>query len=408
MKLTVRKVEALRKRPNRGRYGDGHGLVLQVVNPNNASWLFCYQRQGRPRSMGLGPLHTIGLKEARERAYAARRLLLDGIDPLEAKRAERDRRATEAARNVTFRECAELYYEAHVDSWTNAQHRQQFLNSLRDYAYPIIGSVAVAAVDEALMLKVLKPIWKDKTVTAKRVRNRIAAILDFAAAAKYRSGTNPARWEGNLEFLLPKPDKIATVKHLAALPYAEMNRFMTALRALPRMAGTVALEFTILTAARTGEVIGATWNEIDFETRTWTIPAQRMKARTEHRVPLTPAVVELLKSLPREEGNPFVFVGERGGHINAMTALRALRQLRDDITTHGFRSTFSTWASEMTSFPPHVIELSLAHAVGNAVLRAYRRTDLFEKRRKLMAAWAAHCEAPVAAGGVVPIRSGRR
>src|SRR5262249_304028 len=241
---------------------------------NNASWLFCYQRNGCPRTMGLGPLHTIGLKEARERAYAARVLLLDGIDPLEAKRAERDRRAAEAARNVTFRQCAEPYYAPHADGGNIAKHRAQFLNTLRDYVYPIIGSVAVAAVDEALVLKVLTPIWKEKTTTAKRVRNRIASVLDFAAAAKYRTGTNPARWEGHLEFLLPKPEKIARVQHFAALPHAEVGAFMTALRSLPRTAASAALEFTILTAARTGETIGATWEEIDFESRTWTVPAQ--------------------------------------------------------------------------------------------------------------------------------------
>jgi len=400
MALTVKRVEALRKTP--GRYRDGLGLVLQVVNPNNASWLFCYERNGRTRAMGLGPIHTIGLKEARERAYYARRLLLDGVDPLEAKRAERDRRAAEAARNVTFLQCAELYYTAHADSWTNAKHRTQFPSTMRDYVYPIIGSIAVAAVDEALVLKVLTPIWKEKMPTARRVRNRIASVLDFAAAAKYRSGSNPARWEGHLEFLLPKPDKI--VKHLAALPHSEMNRFMSSLRVLPRTAGAVALEFTILTAARTGETIGATWDEIDFEARTWTIPAERMKAKEEHRVPLSPAATELLKSLPREAGNPYIFVGERGSHINGMSMFRVLRQLRSDVTVHGFRSTFSTWAHENTAFQPLVIEQALAHTVGSAVERAYRRSDLFTKRAKLMAAWAAHCSRATVPSAVIPIR----
>src|SRR5262249_44482568 len=273
MKLTAKKVEALRKRP--GRYGDGHNLVLQVVNENNASWLFCYQRDGRPRAMGLGPIHTIGLREARDRAYDARRLLLDGLDPLEQKSAERDRRKAEAARSVTFRGCAELYYAAHADSWTNAKHRAQFLSTMRDYAYPVIGSVAVAAVDEALVLKVIEPIWKTKTPTAKRVRDRIAAVLDYAAAAGYRSGANPARWKGHLEFLLAKPDRVAAVKHFAALPHAEIGAFMASLRALPRTAASVALQFLVLTAARTGEVIGARWDEIEDDV--WTIPAERMK-----------------------------------------------------------------------------------------------------------------------------------
>jgi integrase len=399
--LTVKKIEALRKKP--GRYRDGLGLVLQVVNLNNASWLFCYQRNGRPRAMGLGPLHVVSLRMARERAYAARRLLLDNIDPLAAKRAERDRRAAEAAKNVTFHECAQAYYEAHEGAW-GSEHRQQFLNSLKSYAYPIIGSVAVAAVDEALVLKVLTPIWKEKTVTAKRVRNRIASVLDFAAAAKYRIGTNPARWEGHLEFLLPKPDKIATVKHLAALPHPEIGAFMAALRALPRSPSRAALEFTILTAARTGETVGARWEEIDFESRTWTVPAKRMKIGKEHRVPLSPAALALLKNLPREEGNPFLFIGSSRSHIHNIAMHRLLRRLRADVTVHGFRSTFSTWASEATAFPPLVIEMSLSHSVGSAVERAYRRTDLFEKRRKLMESWAKHCEAPVAVGAVIPIR----
>jgi integrase len=404
MKLTVKKVEALRH--TRGRYSDGHGLYLQITNPpNNACWVFQYERAGRPRAMGLGPLHTVSLKAARARAHAARTLLLDGIDPLDAKRAARDRRAAEAARNVTFRQVAELYYAAHADSWTNAKHRAQFLSTMRDYAYPIIGSVAVAAVDEALVMKVLAPIWKEKMPTARRVRNRIAAVLDYAAAAKYRSGTNPARWEGHLEHLLAKPDKI--VKHLAALPHTEVGAFMSSLRALPRSAASAALEFTILTAARTGETIAATWNEIDLTAGIWTIPAARMKAKQEHRVPLSSAAIALLKELPREPGSPHLFVGPRGDHINGMSMFRVLRALRADVTVHGFRATFSTWASEATNFQPLVIEQCLSHNVGTAVERAYRRTTLFEKRRQLLAAWAKRCEAPATAGVVIPIRRER-
>src|SRR5262249_34945946 len=231
----------------------------------------------------------------------------------------------------------------------------------------VIGSVAVAAVDEAMVLKVLTPIWREKTVTAKRLRRKIAAVLDFATAARYRSGINPARWEGHLEFLLPKPDKIQPVKHFAALPAAEPSAFGAALRALPRTAASAALEFTILTAARTGEVLGAHWEEIDFESRTWIVPPERMKGGKEHRVPLSPAALALLKELPRETANPYIFIGPRGSHINHMSMFRVLRQLRDDITVHGFRSTFSTWANESTSYPPHVIEQCLAHNVGTSL-----------------------------------------
>jgi integrase len=353
--------------------------VLQVISPTNVSWLFCYERAKRARMMGLGPLHTIGLKEARERARAARQLLLDGIDPLEAKRAERDARAAEAARSVTFKTCSEQYYAAHSDEWS-AKHRGQFFATMQSYVYPFMGTLSVAAIDEAMVLKVLTPIWKEKTVTAKRVRNRIAAVLDYAAAAKYRTGTNPARWEGNLEFLLPRPERIAMVRHHSALPYSQIGSFMAALRACPPTAGTLALEFLILTATRTGEVMGARWDELDLQNRVWVIPAERMKASKEHRVPLSERAVELLSASSREVDNPHVFIGMRAGtSIGNLAMYRALRRIHDNVVVHGFRSTFSTWAHETTAYPAHVIEQSLAHTVGSAVERAYRRGDLFDK-----------------------------
>lgn len=404
MKLTTKKVLKLLKHP--GRHGDGDGLYLQVMSPGRGSWLLRYERMGRERTMGLGATVDFTLAEARSRARAARQLLADGIDPLDARRAERDRQALEAARAMTFKQCAEAYFAAHADGWSNVKWRSQFTNTLRDYAYPIIGSVSVAAIDEALVLKVLTPIWKDKTPTARRVRNRIAAVLDYASAAGFRTGTNPARWEGHLEHLLAAPDKIARVQHHAALPYAEIAPFIARLR---EEAGVPAraLEFLILTAARTGEVVGATWDEIDFETKTWTIAAARMKASKEHRVPLSARAVELLRALPREVNNDNVFIGVRAGKaIGDIMMARCLKQLRPDATVHGFRSTFSTWAHETTAFPSHVIELSLAHTVGTAVERAYRRSDMFDKRRKLMEAWARYCTtSPVAkTGEVVSLR----
>jgi integrase len=260
-----------------------------------------------------------------------------------------------------------------------------------------------------MILKMLTPIWKTKTVTAKRVRNRVAAVLDYAAAAKYRTGTNPARWEGHLEHLLPQPEKIARVTHHAAIPYAVLSQFMVDLR---KCEGVIAraLEFTVLTAARTGEVVGATWDEIDFDARTWTIPAERMKAGKEHRVPLSDAAIKLLSGLYREQDNSCLFIGTRPGSRVSNGMYRLLRQLRSDATIHGFRSTFSTWAHETTSYPGLVIEQSLAHTVGSAVERAYRRGDLFDKRRKLMDAWAKYCASPsrrVTSGEVVQLR-GRR
>jgi integrase len=403
--LTAKRVLRALKRP--GRYTDAHGLMLQVRGPHNASWLLRYQRNGRIHALGLGPLHTVSLAEARTRAKAARLQLLDGIDPLERKRAERVARTLEAARAVTFKECAEKYYAAHEGEWSNAKHRQQFLSSMRDYVFPIIGSLPVAAVDEPMVLKVLAPIWATKTVTARRVRNRIAAVLDYAAASKYRSGSNPARWEGHLEHLLATPEKIAPVKSHAALPYAEIAGFLAELRKVEGVAAR-ALEFTILTAARTGETIGATWDEIDLDEATWTVPAERMKADREHRVPLSDRAIEILRNLPREAGNDHVFIGVKAGSgISSIAMYRVLRRLRPDVVVHGFRSTFSTWAHETTAYAAHVIELCLAHTVGSAVERAYRRGDLFEKRRRLMADWAKHCAAPVKAGAVVPLRGKR-
>jgi len=394
MALTIKRIAKLRQQ--RGRYLDEHGLVLQVFSPQSASWFLRYQRHGRERYLGLGPLHAFGLLEARERARRARGLLADGIDPLEKKRVE-------AARNITLAACAELYYAAHHASWSNAKYARQWLTVLRDYAFPRIGQFPVAEIDETAVLSVLKPLWHNKTITAKRVRHRIEKILDYAIAAKYRSGDNPARWS-ILKHLLAQPEKIARRRHLAALPYAEMPAFMARLRNMDRVDAR-ALEFAVLTAARTGEVIGARWVEIDWETQTWTVPAARMKARKEHRVPLSPRAVALLRELYTEDDNAFVFVGARAGRpIGAVAMLRVMRELDPTATVHGCRSAFSDWAHETTSYPNHVIEQALAHAVGTAVERAYRRGDLFDKRRKLMQAWARYCSQPTAAAAVLPLR----
>jgi integrase len=403
--LTAKKVAALLKVPGRHRDGDVRGLYLQVATVGSGAWLLRYERGGKERMMGLGAVREFSLKEARDRARAARQQLADGVDPLDAKRADRDRRAQEAARGVTFKRCAEQYFAAHADGWSSAKYRAQFMATMRDHAFPIIGSVSVAAIDEAMVLKLLAPIWKEKVVTAKRLRNRIAAVLDYAAAAKYRTGTNPARWEGHLEHLLADPAKVAKVAHFKALPYDEVAAFIAQLRKQEGVSAR-ALEFTILCAARTNETIGATWDEIDLNAKTWTIPAARMKANRPHRVPLSDCAVEILRALPREDGNPHVFIGPTAGTaISSIAMYRALRRLRSDVDVHGFRSTFSTWANEITGCSNHVIELSLAHTIGTAVERAYSRGDLFEKRRKLMEAWAQHCATPSGqSGAVVPMR----
>jgi integrase len=404
VKLTAKRVLRFLKKP--GRYADGDGLYLQVNTPGRGSWILRYERAGRERAMGLGALVNFNLAEARQRAKAKRQLLADGIDPLDHRQAEREQKALAAARNVTFRQCSQQYYEAHADEWSNLRHRQQFTSSMRDYVYPVIGSTSVGAVDEPLVLKTLAPIWKTKTVTAKRVRNRIAAVLDYAAACKYRTGTNPARWEGHLEHLLPAPEKIAAVRHHAALPHGELANFIVELRKVGGVTAR-ALEFTILTSARTNETSEAVLAEIDFEERMWVIPAVRMKASREHRIPLSDRAIEILKQLPREANNPHLFIGRRpGSNIGPVAMYRLLRTLRAGVSVHGFRSSFSDWAHDTTGYSNHVIELSLAHSIGSATEKAYRRSDLFAKRQRLMADWAKYCTIPKMPVSVVPIRRG--
>lgn len=388
-----------------GRYGDGQGLYLQVTNAGVKSWLLRFERNGRERWMGLGPLHTFSLKEARDRARKARQQLLDGIDPLDARKAERAAQALEAARALTFDEATRQYFDQHERKWRNAKHRQQFLNTLATYAFPKIGRLSVAAIDTGLVLKCLEPIWHEKTETANRVRSRIESVLDWATVRGYRHGDNPARWKGHLDNVLPARGQIQKTNHHAALPYADLPAFMTALKQREGVAAR-ALEFTILTAARTGEVIGATWDEIDLTAKVWTVPAGRIKGGREHRVPLSDRAVAILKSLPCEDRNKFVFIGPRTGGLSNMAMASVLDRMGcGDVTVHGFRSTFRDWAAESTGYPNHVVEMALAHVIGDKVEAAYRRGDLFDKRRKLMGDWAKFCATkPVIAADVIPLR----
>jgi integrase len=403
MGLTQKRIQKLNMP---GRYSDGHQLYLQVQSPTNKSWLFRYTFSGRERFMGLGPLHTIDLEEARERARQARKALLDGADPLALRAAQAAQRALEAARTITFETAAKTYYESHEASWKNAKHRQQFLNTLRDYVFPKIGKLPVADIDTGLVLKCVEPIWQDKTETANRTRGRIEAVLDWASVRGYRKGDNPARWRGHLSEVLPARGKIQKTKHHAALPIDEVPAFMATLREQHGVAAR-ALEFTILTAARTAETVGARWQEIDIANGTWTVPAGRMKASKEHRVALSKQALEILDNLPREKSNPFVFIGPyKAGLSNMAMAATLQRMGRDDITVHGFRSTFRTWAGDRTAHPVHVIEQALAHSIGTKVERAYARGDLFTKRARLMADWARYCASkPVNTGEVVALRS---
>jgi integrase len=389
-----------------GRYHDGHGLYLRVVSPTNRHWLLRYELFGRERWLGLGSARDTDLAKARERARDARNKLWDGVDPIDARTAERAIRALEAARTITFEKVALAYFDAHETQWSNAKHRAQFLSTLKMYAFRKIGSLPVAAIDVGLVLKVIEPIWHSKTETANRVRGRIESVLDYATVRGYRTGDNPARWKGYIENALPARNKVKKAVHHAALPFGEVPQFLIALRGRDGLAAR-AIEFLILCASRTGEVIGATWNEIDFAAKTWTIPADRMKAKKEHRVPLSDRALEILESLPREDGNPFVFIGPRKNGLSNMALAAVLRRMeRRDLTIHGFRSSFRDWAAESTNHANFVVEMALAHAVANAVEAAYRRGDLLAKRTHLMADWARYCASePLEAGAeVVPIR----
>jgi integrase len=302
-----------------------------------------------------------------------------------------------------FRECAESYIAAHEAGWRNATHRQQWRNTLETYVYPVIGKLPVQDIDTPLVLKVLEPIWRDKTETANRIRGRIESVLDYAKAREYRSGENPARWRGHLSLMLAQPNKIAPHEHHAALPYLEIGGFMEELRGRDSTSARC-LEFLILTAARTGEVIGATWSEIDLTAKTWTVPANRMKGNREHRVPLSNRAVEIVQLMQSRCENDFIFPGRNSGLSN-MSLLALLRNMGRSLTAHGFRSSFRDWAAEQTNFPNEVCEMALAHAVGDKVEAAYRRGDLFEKRRRLMDTWAEYCGRPNHSGNVTPLRS---
>lgn len=395
-----------------GRYGDGGGLYLQVKPGGTRSWLFRYQLQGKARQMGLGPADIVGLAEARDKARECRRKLLDGADPIDARRRARSAELAAAETAITFSQCAERFIAGREDAWKNPKHRAQWRNTLDAYCKPIIGDVIVSAVDLHLVLKCIEPIWSAKPETAGRVRGRIEAVLDWATARGYRQGDNPARWKGLLDKILPPRRRLARVRHHAALPYPEIPEFMAELRERPGVSAR-ALEFAILAAARTGEVLGAHWSEIDLSAGNWTIPAERMKGGREHRVPLPERAVAILRELPREAGEPdgFVFIGAGTGRpLSNMAMLAVLKRMgRGDLTAHGFRSTFRDWAAETTSTPNHVVEMALAHAIPGGVEAAYRRGDLFAKRRKVMTDWGRYCEKPASGGAsVVSIKRERK
>ncbi|HKM71547.1 MAG TPA: integrase arm-type DNA-binding domain-containing protein [Stellaceae bacterium] len=396
---------AITQAKRRGYYGDGGGLFLQVSASGAKSWVFRFKESTRLREMGLGPTHTVSLAEARQKALECRKARLDGLDPIEARRGKRIQAKLDAAKAMTFAACAESYIASHRAGWRNPKHAAQWPATLCTYVYPVFGSLPVQAVDVGLVMKAIEPIWTQKPETAGRVRGRIESVLDWAAARGYRQGENPARWRGHLENLLPKKAKVRRVEHHAALPYAEISAFVAELRQQDGVAAR-ALEFAILTAARTGEVIGAKWDEIDVGERLWTVPAERMKAGKEHRVPLSDAALAILEGIRKIRQGDQIFPGSKAGRpISNMAMLMLLRRMgRGDLTAHGFRSSFRDWVAERTTFPAEVAEMALAHAVADKVEAAYRRGDLFQKRRQLADAWAKFCAAAPAAGQVVPIR----
>lgn len=413
-RLTARAAE---KKRTPGYHADGDGLYLQVSRTGARSWIFRYRLHGRLRDMGLGPLADVSLEQARDLAKDARELVRRGVDPIEHRIERRRERARAAAEAKTFDECVTAYIDAMKAGWRNAKHQDQWKNTLATYASPAIGDLAVRGVATEDVRRVLDPIWRKKPETASRVRGRIERILDWAVLNGYRDqGPNPARWRGHLANNYPAKAKVQAtvrpVRHHPALPYREAGAFMKALRGREGIAAK-ALQFIILTAARVSEAVGATWGEIDLDSATWTVPKARMKANRPHRVALSKDAVRLLKSICPEDARAakaFVFPGGRLRRPLTIAApLKVVHDMgRKDITVHGFRSSFRDWAAEQTNFPRQVVEAALAHVLADKTESAYLRSDLLERRRPLMEAWAQHCARDVAKGSVVPMRKARR
>jgi integrase len=397
--------KAVEKASKPGYWCDGGGLYLQVSPTLSRSWIFRYSRNGHSREMGLGSQRDVTLADARGRAAECRRLLGSGADPIAVRNDKRTKERIDAAGTITFSKCADQYISAHKAGWSNSKHAEQWASTVKTYAGPVIGDLAVRDVDTSLLLRVLQPIWAQKAETASRLRGRLERILDWARVMGYRAGENPARWRGHMDKLLASALNRKGRKHHAALPYDQLSSFIQGLRGQEADAAR-ALEFLILTTARTGEVIGARPDEINVAKAVWTVPAHRMKKGKEHRVPLSPRAIEIIRD--RLSG-PFLFNGrEEGKPLSNMAMLELLRRMdREDLTVHGFRSTFRDWAAECTTFPSEVCEMALAHAIGDKVEAAYRRGDLFEKRRNLMLEWAIYCDAAKRRAKVIRLRRRR-
>jgi len=384
--LTPLAVSKLTK-PGTHAVGGVAGLALRVYPEGQRAWVLRTMVAGKRREFGMGGYPTVALASAKDRARATLDKVFAGVDPVEEKQRLRSALRAAKAKAVSFSKVAEQYIAQHEAGWKNPKHAAQWVTTLSTYAFPVIGSVTVANVDTPLVLKVLEPIWTEKTETASRVRGRIEVILDYATAKGLRDGPNPARWKGHLALTLPARRKVAPVQHHAAIPVLEMPAFMSQLRDMDGVSAR-ALEFLTLTAARSGEVRGMTWGEIDLKNKLWTVPASRMKAKREHRVPLSDAAWLILGSIKRVDGMDLVFPGARGGALSDMSLTAIMRRLGLEAVPHGLRSSFRNWTAEMTSYPNEVAEMALAHTVSNSTEAAYRRGDLLEKRRPMMADWA--------------------
>lgn len=395
------------KFPGRHPVGGVAGLLLKVSPTGARSWVLRVMIAGKRRDAGLGAYPDVTLAQAREKAREARGLIEQGVDPIARKVSAKSALLAARRAETTFEQATRSFIEAKSREWANAKHAAQWESTLKTYAFPTIGRLSVGDVTLTHVMAILEPIWTTKTETATRVRGRIEAVLDWATVRGYREGENPARWRGHLDKLLAKPTKVAKVAHHAALAVDEIAPFMTALRKREGIAAR-ALEFLVLTGARSGEVRGATWSEIDLNNSVWTVPAGRMKAGREHRVPLSPEAVQLLHALPRFAHTDIVFVAPRGGVLSDMTLSAVMRRMEVDAVPHGFRSTFRDWAAERTNYPREVAEMALAHTIESKVEAAYRRGDLFEKRRRMMADWSKFCATAPAPSEVVPINQGKR
>ena len=400
--LSALEIKRLTK-PGHHAAGGVSGLLLQVTKTGARSWILRTIVGAKRRDIGLGGYPDVTLAQARTNARELKEQIRSGVDPVKQRQAAKAALISANGKLICFADAAHKFLATKRSEFKNAKHAAQWQTTLETYAFPVIGRLTVDSIELPHIVQVLEPIWNNKTETATRLRGRIESVLTWAKVAGYREGENPARWKDNLDAILPKPGKLKKVRHHKAIAWKDASLFMMELRQCEGMAAK-ALEFLILTAARSGEVRGAQWQEINLQTRIWTIPAERMKVDKEHIVPLCDDAMNLLQQLPRLEGSNFIFPAARGGQLSDMTLSAVMRRMKVDATPHGFRSTFRDWCSESTNYPHEVAEMALAHTISSGVEKAYRRGDLLAKRTRLMDDWCKYLNTPIASGVVVPIR----